>query len=434
MDRTARRLALATVAAWSLAGAHAVAATTGAERTTTSSLVGGSPVAPGSFGSLAFVTSQVSDVSAMACTGTVVAPAVVLTAAHCLTDDATGAARSAAGVTVTTGRTDRTAAGTGQVLTASRVIVDPAYDVRAITGDAALIVLSSATTAPPIALAGSGESGLTAGGTVATIAGWGLPSASVTTASAQLLTASTTILKDSACRRLLGSDFDVATTLCAVDEPSFAAATCRGDSGGPLIVRRADGAPVQAGIISWGSESCDAHIPQAYTRVATYAGWIERQIAAAPTPPVQPGDPAPAPGGTAPAPARPQGGQAAAEPALAHAGWWRGKTAQRRTVAVRVAGGGRAVASLRVALAGRCTSPGGRVRRSVRIVAATLPGTLGRLSAGRRFAGVRTSGRGVRLRVAGRFASGRLAGTLSARWRAGAARCSSGPVAFSARR
>lgn len=432
MDRTARRLALATVAAWSLVGAHAVAATTGAERTTTSSLVGGSPVTPGTFGSLAFVTSQVSDVSAMACTGTVVAPAVVLTAAHCLTDDATGVARSAAGVTVTTGRTDRTAAGTGQVLTASRVIVDPAYDVRAITGDAALIVLSSATTAPPIALAGAAESGLTAGGTVATIAGWGLPSASVTTASAQLLSATTTILNDSACRRLLGSDFDVATTLCAVDEPSFAAATCRGDSGGPLIVRRADGTPVQAGIISWGSESCDAHVPQAYTRVAAHAGWIERQIAAAPTPPVQPGDPVPAPGGTGPA--RPQGGQAAAEPPLAHPGWWRGKTAQRRAVAVRVAGDGRAVASLRVALAGRCTGTGGRGRHSVRIVVATLPGTLGRLSAGRRFAGVRTSGHGVRLRVAGRFSPVRVAGTLSARWRAGAARCSSGPVAFSARR
>ena len=75
----------------------------------TASIVGGTPAAPGTFGALAFVTSQVSPTSAMACTGSVIAPAVVLTAAHCLVDEQSGAQRSASGVTVVTGRSDRLA-------------------------------------------------------------------------------------------------------------------------------------------------------------------------------------------------------------------------------------------------------------------------------------------------------------------------------------
>lgn len=409
----------------------------------TVSIVNGTPAEPGTHGPLAFVTSQISATSAMACTGTVIAPAVVLTAAHCLVDETTGTVRSASGVTVVTGRTDRGAPG-GQVLTASRVVVHPSYDAREIRADVALILLSTATTAPPLAIVGPGEAAYAAGGTKATIAGWGLTSSGGTAASERLLSAATTILDDVACRRLLGADLDVVATLCAVDSPAFAAATCRGDSGGPLIVVRPDGTPAQAGVTSWGSQSCNARVPQAFARLSTYAGWISSQVAAAPTPPTTVGAPGDAGAGPSPStalPVPPRGGEAAAAPALATAGWYRGRTAQRRAVAVRVAASGRAVAAVRVAVAGRCLvrARGARaaVRRSAaRIAVAALPSAIGRIGDGRRFTAVRSAGRGsLRLHVTGRFAAGTVRGSVSASWRTSAGtRCSAGPIAFTARR
>jgi len=431
-------LALLALLAAALAPVRAAAA---GKPAAVASIVGGTPAGAGTFGPLAFVTSQISATTAMACTGTVIASGVVLTAAHCLVDE-TGAPRDAAAATVVTGRTDRSAAG-GQVLSAVRLAIHPDYDARANRADVALIFLSATTTAPPLGLVGAGETALAAGGTPATIAGWGLSAAGDSTPSERLLTAATTILDDAACRRLLGSDLDVGATLCAVDSPGFAAATCRGDSGGPLIVVGSDGTPLQAGVTSWGSQSCNPRVPQAFARLSTYAGWIAAQVAAAPTPP--PALPAPGEGSAGGRPSTtlstsPRGGEAAAAP-VAAAGWYRGRTAQRRAVALEVAASGRAVASVRVAVAGRCRLRRGGAgaaaaagRSAVRTAVAALPTTVGRIGDGRRFA-ARTLARGVRLRVTGRFAAGAVRGVVSASWRSGrTTRCTTGSVAFAARR
>lgn len=54
--------------------------------------------------------------------------------------------------------------------------------------------------------------------------------------------------------------------------------TCQGDSGGPLV--NAGGAPVVLGIVSWNNQDCfgDVNKPGVYTRVASYAGWIDGVI------------------------------------------------------------------------------------------------------------------------------------------------------------
>jgi secreted trypsin-like serine protease len=55
---------------------------------------------------------------------------------------------------------------------------------------------------------------------------------------------------------------------------------CYGDSGGPLMSRRADGTFVQVGVVSWGA-GCglgEQDIHSVFTRVAQFAPWIREQL------------------------------------------------------------------------------------------------------------------------------------------------------------
>jgi secreted trypsin-like serine protease len=103
------------------------------------------------------------------CTGTVVAPNVVLTAGHCGVDDTTGAALDPSGYAVVTGSVDWTNQAARQVSPVSRVIVNPRYDSGTDAFDAAVLVLSRPTTAPAIPLATSADAYLDTGGTGALI-------------------------------------------------------------------------------------------------------------------------------------------------------------------------------------------------------------------------------------------------------------------------
>ena len=53
--------------------------------------------------------------------------------------------------------------------------------------------------------------------------------------------------------------------------------TCRGDSGGPVILK--NGSPLLVGIVSWGKQKCAGDgRPGIYTRIDRYAGWISQAM------------------------------------------------------------------------------------------------------------------------------------------------------------
>jgi hypothetical protein len=64
---------------------------------------------------------------------------------------------------------------------------------------------------------------------------------------------------------------------------------CFGDSGGPAIARRADGTPVEVGIIVSGGPNCSRRLPNIYTSVEKISDWVAGWVAAtetgAPPPP-----------------------------------------------------------------------------------------------------------------------------------------------------
>jgi secreted trypsin-like serine protease len=391
------------------------------------SVVGGAQAQPGVLSSLVFITAQTGAATAMACSGTVLAPTVVLTAAHCVVDDETRTIRPASGIVVTAGSLDRTSGGVE--VGAARIAVHPDYDPGAIRSDAAVIRLATPLTIAPLTLAAGADAGLAAPGASATFAGWGTTSGGSSEAAVTLQTATTTVLPDDACQRLLGSTFAAAVTLCAIDTGRFSSSTCRGDSGGPLLTRRSDGAWLQIGITSWGSLGCNTRVPQAFTRVSAVAPWISSQLAEAAAAAGSSGSSSP--GGIGDAGLATSGAPTSATRRAGGAtARYRGRTSQRRGLALRVAGA--RVVGAEFGWRAQCTR--GARSGSFRLANGIRPKIVAR--AGRSaFAVASRDGRRRHERLTGLASGAGLRGTLRVSWRdRSAGRCDSGVVRWSAAR
>ena len=110
-------------------------------------IIGGSDAAQADWGFAAFVAYfDASGNPEFTCSGTVVAPDVVLTAGHCVVGETTGGPLDRSGIVVASDSVDWTDASQRQLSTVSRAIVDPAYDPISDTFDADLLVLSTPTT------------------------------------------------------------------------------------------------------------------------------------------------------------------------------------------------------------------------------------------------------------------------------------------------
>ena len=207
---------------------------------------------------------------AFLCTGVVVAPTVVLTAAHC--------AAAPGGFTVDIGRLDLYGAPFQQV-GVSEVRVHPGWNRATGQNDAALLILAQPTSAAPLRTATVSDSWGYQPGFRAIAFGWGMDSlADSTSLSTWLQAAGQTIGDDTYMCPLLNSlkIYDPATMVCGYD-PVNLTLLCHGDSGGPLVGVSPTGETVILGITSWGIPSCVSG-PTMYTRVSAVSDWINLQI------------------------------------------------------------------------------------------------------------------------------------------------------------
>jgi len=225
------------------------------------------------------------------CSGSVVAPRLVMTAAHCVLSEA-GHIQSPANFQVVTGASDLKQITPANVSGVVQALVAPGFSLSTLRPDAALLVLQAPASAPPIPLAGSTDASLYGAGTPITIAGWGLTGGNSARTPTVLRKGETVVQSTAFCRRKIGriaSGYDSVTQLCAASAPGFEVSSCNGDSGGPSIAVRSDGTSVQVGVISYGIVGCDTRNPEVHTRVDGISPWIGQWIDA-----VEHGGPAPA--------------------------------------------------------------------------------------------------------------------------------------------
>ncbi|CAH2090287.1 unnamed protein product [Euphydryas editha] len=213
-----------------------------------------------------------------ACSGSIIAKRVVLTAAHCALAKPEGYKLS----TVVIGEWDisRSAdcneyfcAPATQAIKVESVSVHPGYEQKIFRHDIAMIILKDdikySVTAAPICLNDKPEIVINER---ASLVGWGkLSGQNNLIGSQQQLDVPLVSLET--CERIFGESVPIHEgQLCAGGEEGKDA--CSGFGGAPLILNR-DGQYVQVGIVSFGSENCGSEgVPSVYTNIAHYYNWI----------------------------------------------------------------------------------------------------------------------------------------------------------------
>jgi secreted trypsin-like serine protease len=231
-------------------------------------IVGGTEVPNGKYPFMAFIEIKLSDGSIASCGGSLIDRDSVLTAAHCIPANSTGAL-------LTVGATDRTPGNQGQIIEASEPFIHPGFlnGQRNFSYDAAVLKLKRPVKGiEPIKLATAKQNNLETPGRKLTVAGWGTTSEGSNQLPTRMREVSVPVVSDSRAKRAYASLPPLPRFRYIEYVPSLMVAAggkrkdhCFGDSGGPLFK---PGTPsTQVGIASYALGCARAGYPGASTEV-----------------------------------------------------------------------------------------------------------------------------------------------------------------------
>jgi trypsin len=221
-------------------------------------IVGGTPASTAQYGFAVFLTDPNGF---QFCGGTLITHFKVVTAAHCVVND------TAKDVRVVAGRDDKKS-NAGVSVKVARVWFNPDFKDVESGSDVAVLTLANRVDYPTATVAT--DETLYRPGIPATILGWGRTAENGPT-SRYLQAATVPIVADAACAPSY-QHFSASSMVCA-GYPQGGIDACQGDSGGPMVV-----GSVLVGIASWGDGCARPNKYGVYTRVASYAPMILKQL------------------------------------------------------------------------------------------------------------------------------------------------------------
>lgn len=205
------------------------------------------------------------------CGASLVAPDVVLTAAHCL-----NSFQSISSVIVGNTEYGQVTSGAQRRNIVGNMILHPQWDRNTFQYDLMMFKIERVTTPSQLAPIALNQNTFFPGnGQVLTAIGFGATSEGGSGSRTLLQVNVPTISFEQCAPRVSGHPLHDNSMICAGGERGFDA--CQGDSGGPLIDPETG---VLVGVTSWGDGCGRAGVPGVYSKVSTSLQWIEDTICA----------------------------------------------------------------------------------------------------------------------------------------------------------
>jgi hypothetical protein len=199
------------------------------------------------------------------CNGTLIAPSIVLTAAHCVTGPRE--------ITIVNPVEDGGQLRIRAHIPIKKIIVHPEFSKERVERHNIALLQLGATLPPPFAAISLEKSADPAPGAPAWVAAFDFSSFP----KINLLQATMPVVTQQACAATYGDKVTADDNICAGFQGGGVDA-CQGSSGAPLVALNSTGRKYQIGIVTWGEGCAQPEKYGVYTRVSSYANWI-KQIA-----------------------------------------------------------------------------------------------------------------------------------------------------------
>jgi len=238
-------------------------------RSISNRIVNGNLAEEGQFPYQVSVLALTDDEKYHVCSGSIITPEWVLSAAHCTYPFKSFLLRFGSNQLWED----------GELQTTTEVVNHPEYNPVTLNNDVSLLKIPSPLSVDngvlrSLRLPGPEFKSLELIGNLSRVAGWGIDTSG--DYSTALNFVDMEIIDTESCRRVYGGELVTDGVLCAFGFNSRRQGLCGGDSGSPLVVRY-DGEWVQVGIAAFGAlDACERGFPSGFTRVTKYNAWIKQ--------------------------------------------------------------------------------------------------------------------------------------------------------------